>query len=168
MVIALIAAAAALFVAPSPATAVKAMAATQTRTLSCAALPGSGSYSDPRLIGDVTGPVVVRDCPALSSGAGFAVRYFRFNLPGQPSASSAALIYYPQGGVGVHPRLVWPPRTVKGSTGGTGYLDQQGYTGFFHPMGDLWAGNGWLLGAEKLRSPLNSTQTSRYNVLITP
>lgn len=139
------------------------------RYLNCAALPGAGTYANPRVIGAVKIPTVVRNCPPLSSGAQ-AVSYFRFNLPKQPSANSAVLTYYQlrtAAQSGVHPKLVWSPWTMKGSLG-TGYLDARGYKGFYHPMADLWAGKGWLLGAEKVSSPAGSVQTAPYNVLVTP
>lgn len=161
------------FLAPLLATltvAQPASAAASPRYLNCAALPGVGSFANPRIIGSITVPTVVQNCPPLTSGAANAVRYFRFNLPRQPSGNSAVLTYYQlrvAGQSGVHPRLVWAPWTVKGSMG-TAYLDARGYKGFYHPMGDLWSGSGWLLGAEKLTSPLGSVQTAPYNVLVTP
>jgi hypothetical protein len=147
-----------------------AAAAPSPRYLDCAALPGAGTYANPSVIGSITMPTVVQNCPPLASGAAYAVRYFRFNLPKQPSASSAVLTYYQlrtTAQSGVHPCLLWSPWTVKDSLG-TGYQDAKGYKGFYHPMSDLWAGTGWLIGAEKLSSPLGSVQTAPYNVLLTP
>ena len=138
-------------------------------TLDCRSLSGSGQYSDPVLIGAVTQPVVVANCPPLSSGAGFAVRYFSFSLPSGASASGVAMTYYRPGGPelsGVHPRLVRPPFTLKHSLAAI-YTSGNGLEGFYHPIGDIGAG-AFLLGAEKLSSPLGSVQTVWFNILIKP
>jgi hypothetical protein len=138
-------------------------------TLDCRRLPGSGGYADPLRIGAVTQPVVVMNCPPLTAGTGFAVRYFSFVLTARASVSGIALTYYLPGGPalsGVHPRLIRPPYTLKKSSAAF-YTSSAGLEGFYQPIGDVGAG-GFLLGAEKLSSPLGSLRTVPFNVLIKP
>src|SRR5689334_16808624 len=42
----------------------------------CSAFGGSGTFSNPVNIGLVNRPIVVTNCPGLSSGRGFNVRYY--------------------------------------------------------------------------------------------
>jgi hypothetical protein len=144
-------------------------ASAATVTVDCRHLPGTGEYANPLRVGTVTRPVVIMNCPPLSAGKGLAVRYFSFVLTAGASASGVAMTYYLPGGPGlsgVHPRLVRPPYTLKKSSAAF-YTSGAGLEGFYQPIGDIGAG-GFLLGAEKLSSPLGSLPTVWFNVLIKP
>ena len=156
-------------VATSAAVPKGAAAAEGVRYLDCRSLAGAGSYSSPKWVGAITQPTVVYGCPPLTSGAGFNVRYFAFSLPRNPSADSFVMTYYESGaaGSGVHPRLASGASTVKRSSSAQYYSDAK-IKGFYHAMADLWAGGSWRLGAEKLSSPLGSTQTASYNIVFVP
>jgi hypothetical protein len=142
-------------------------AARAPRTLDCRYLSGAGTYSNPKWIGSITDVTYVVNCPPLRSGAGYNVVYFSFSMPRTPSSGSAVMTYYQRGtGSGIHPRLAWGATTVRGSLAAYYYLDST-YEGFYHSMGGLSAGT-WRLGAEKLSSPLGSTVTAWYNILLVP
>jgi hypothetical protein len=138
-------------------------------SLDCGSLSGSGSYGDPSRIGTVSGPVVISGCSPLRSGAGLAVRYFSFDLAAAPSSSSLVLTRYRPGAgpTGVHPRLSSGPRTLKGSRQAR-FVRSGGYEGFAHTLADVAGTGPWRVGAEKLSSPLGSTVTSPYDVVIVP
>jgi len=149
--------------------AAPASAAGATVVVDCRRLTGGGHYADPLRIGAVTEPVVVVNCPPLTSGAASAVRYFSFELPAGAGAAGVAMTYYTPGGPalsGVHPRLIRAPYTVKHSSAAL-YTSGNGLEGFLHPIGDLGPGS-FLLGAEKLPSPLGSVRTVWFNILIRP
>ena len=156
-----VAAAAGAVVLPQPAAA--------TVAADCRRLAGSGRYSDPVRIGAVTQPVFLVNCPPLTSGTGYAVRYFSFSLPAGASPAGLAMTYYKPGGPGlsgVHPRVVRPPHTVQHSSAAI-YTSGGGMEGFYQPIGELGTGR-FLLGAEKLSSPRGSVQTVWFNVVIKP
>jgi len=143
--------------------------AQEVQYIDCGSLRGAGSYGDPIQIGAITQVTVVYDCAPITSGTGFNVRYFAFSLPYGPSPDAVVMTSYAAGvgDSGVHPRLAWGPQTVKGSRGAA-YISDGNLEGFYHVMTDLWAGDGWRLGAEKLRNPLGSTQTAWYHVTFVP
>jgi hypothetical protein len=141
----------------------------EIRSIDCSSLLGAGSYSNPKRVGAITQVTIVYDCPPLTSGRPFNVTYFAFALPGQPTPDAGVLTSYAAGSrdSGVHPRLAWGAQTTKGSLSAAYYNDGQ-FEGFYHSMNDLWAGNAWLVGAEKLSSPLGSLQTAWYTVTFVP
>ena len=146
----------------------EAAAQTPVRYLDCRSLAGAGAYANPLRVGAITQTTIVRNCPPLTSGTGFNVRYFSFSLPRTPSSGSYVMTMYNSAtGSGVHPRLAWGASTVKGSLSSKYYRNGQ-TEGFYHSMADLWAGDAWRVGAEKLSSPLGSLQTAPYSVVFQP
>ncbi len=146
-----------------------AIAAANVDSFDCTSMAGSGSYARPLRIGRVTRPTIVLDCPGLTSGRGFNVRYFSFSLPDRPTTESAVATHYLSAGnglSGVHPRVAAGPRTVKHSLDAH-YFNDGTYEGFYHVLADLTAGT-YRLGAEKLSSPLASIETDSFNVIIIP
>ncbi|WP_157546799.1 hypothetical protein [Hamadaea tsunoensis] len=156
-------------IAGTVASATPAEAAT-TRYLNCATLAGSGSYSNPKLLGTISVRTVVQNCPALSSGSGYNLRYFKFTLPRGASGSSLALTYYHRTSSsqsGVHPRIANGAYTVRSAASSRYYQDSY-YQGFYQALYGLPAGSNYRLGAEKLSSPLGSVRTAPFNILIVP
>jgi hypothetical protein len=113
--------------------------------------------------------LAVAPAPALAADGVRYVTYFAFSLPNEPTPDAAVGTFYAAGSAdsGVHPRLAWGPQTQKGAAQSQYYSDGQ-VEGFSQSMSDLWAGNGWRLGAEKLSSPLGSLQTAWYSVTFIP
>ena len=159
-----------LLAVPHSASAQGVEAAASIRYLDCRSLAGTGSYSDPKRVGAITQTTIVTNCPPLTSGSGFNVRYFSFALNQRPTAQSYVMTYYQRSSSaesGVHPRLAWGAITVKNSLSAK-YYRSGSLEAFYHTMGDLWAGGSWRLGAEKLSSPLGSLRTAPYNIAFVP
>ncbi len=136
---------------------------------SCSLLSGAGSFSNPLVIGTVTRNTLVRDCEPLTSGAGFNQTWFSFALasPAPPDALVASLFQLtPTAISAVHPRLASGAVTLITSTSGGVWLgDPNAPSGRALPVGGLSAGP-YMLGMEKLDSPLRSLNTPPYHVAI--
>ncbi len=147
--------------------------AQQVVQIPCSSLRGAGSFSNPLAIGVVTRPVRITNCPRLSSGSGFRSRFFSFTLRSTGSqgsfvATGANLV---RGAVSaVHPRVA-SVSGVKLRTDADGRWvgnpDQLGPVWRLVPLTNLPA-NTYVLGADKLDSPLRSTQTPNFDIVISP
>ncbi|WP_371785402.1 hypothetical protein [Streptosporangium subroseum] len=159
------------FAAPASARAMSTSAtasATSVTTVNCRSLRGSGSYSDPLRLGTVRGTVVATGCPALTSGSGNVYRYFIFSTVRTAGRGSAAGARFRLTGnlSAVHPRLASGPVTVLRSMQHGFWTGRSpNFTGRYLPIGGLYAGT-YRLGVEKLRSPLSSLSTPRFDVVI--
>lgn len=142
--------------------------------IACSNLRGSGSYSDPVVIGVVRQPTLVSNCPRLRSGSPYNRRYFSITLQRAASAEGAAgavVVTTADAVSAVHPRLA--------STGGVTLLTslRDGYwignpnvlgeIGRYLPLAGLEAGT-YYLGVEKLDSPVRSLQTPNFDLVIIP
>ncbi|MGQ4344240.1 hypothetical protein [Streptomyces sp. SAS_275] len=91
-------------------------ASAATYRYDCRRLPGNVSYSHPLALGNVTGRTVVAvNCPPLTSGAGYANRYFSFTLtrPARaPSCAGASFALSAGQRSAVNPSLSRGPYTV--------------------------------------------------------
>ncbi|GII85083.1 hypothetical protein Ssi03_30730 [Sphaerisporangium siamense] len=134
----------------------------------CGALYGSGSYSDPLRLGTVRGTLIVTGCAPLTSGTPYNRRYFIFAM-GTPGANAVAGARFRLTGsqnAAVHPRLAsgaWTVRTSSSHGFWTG--DSPNFTGRWLPLRGLSSGT-YRLGVEKLRSPLSSYSTPRFDIVI--
>ncbi len=144
------------------------------RQLKCSALGGAGTFSDPIVIGSITTPTQVTNCERLSSGVSYNHRYYQFTLESDASAEAAA------GAVvrttrdarsAVHPRLATPRGRILLTSRRNGYWEGNpnvlGRVGRFIPLSGLSAGV-YILGVEKLDSPLRSTRTNRFTIVVVP
>lgn len=140
----------------------------------CARFRGAGSFSNPVVIGLVNRPVIIRNCPRLSSGRGFNLRYYRIALPRSRSSNAAAgaVANLAPGSISaVHPRLATLGGLTLLSTLRNGFWvgnpDALGPVGRFVSLTQIPAGT-YLLGFEKIDSPLRSLQTPTFNIVIIP
>lgn len=141
----------------------------------CSSLRGAGTFSNPLVIGVVTRPVLIVNCPALSSGRGFNVRYFSFSLRSrgnQDSFAATGANITAQIPSAVHPRIV----TQSGFTLLTSFSPSAFWIGNPNQPGPLWrvlplnalSAGSYILGAEKLDSPVRSIQTPNFTIAISP
>jgi hypothetical protein len=142
---------------------------------SCSDLSGAGSFSDPLQIGVVEGDVVISDCAPLTSGEGYDVEYFSFTLDSPaPEVSYVASRFTLTSDAisAVNPRLATSGGyTLLHSSSGVWLGDEPNFTGrlqYLSPLGgnggDLNAGT-YVLGMEKIDSPLRSLTTPSYNIV---
>lgn len=144
-----------------------------------ASLQGSGTYSNPIIVGSVTKPTIITGCPGLSSGRtlsgrNLTVMYYRIILPQPPSENArAGAIVVPGGSEvsAVHPRITGPGGVVLLRSSANGFWIEEPNTekpfGRFIPLAGLEPGT-YMLSMEKLDSPLRSTQTPSYTIVIIP
>jgi hypothetical protein len=139
------------------------------QSLNCTDLPGAGSYSNPIRIGVISRTILIRDCPGLSSGSGFNVRYYSFDLEQTaPNGSMMGTIFTSASGAvsAVHPRLSAANGTTLLTSRRDGsWLEQGGWTMRYLNIAGLTPGQ-YRFGTEKLDSPLRSLQTPTFNMLI--
>ena len=145
--------------------------------LNCSQLQGTGTYSNPFIIGTVDRTTVVVGCPSLSSGRNFNTRYFRFGLRRTaPRGAAVGMIFTltPNGRSAVHPGLVNPRNgVVIADTLTDGFwIGTPPTQGRFVSIGPLnrfrqpLPAGQWILRASKIDSPLRSLRTPSYNVVI--
>jgi hypothetical protein len=144
------------------------------RQTPCSKLRGSGAFSDPIEIGLVTQPTQVTDCERLSSGPSFNHRYYRFTFrqdAGSEAVAGAVVRTTRTARSAVHPRLATPRGRTLLTSRRNGYWEGDpnalGRVGRFLPLSGLSAGT-YILGVEKLDSPLRSTQTNPFSIVIVP
>jgi hypothetical protein len=138
-------------------------------TINCANLRGSGSFSNPQYLGRVSRTTLVVGCQGLSSGYPYNRRYYAFDLTRQaPYGSVISTMFIPTASApsAVHPRLALP----NGVTLMTSMSHGQWYTYSpwvyrYLPAQGLPPGR-YILGVEKLDSPLRSIRTPSFNLLI--
>ncbi|NEB34769.1 hypothetical protein G3I62_37830 [Streptomyces sp. SID14446] len=168
------AAAVATAVVSTPVLAAPASAATYR--YDCRRLPGNGSYSHPLALGNVTGRTVVAvNCPPLTSGAGYANRYFSFTLtrPARvPSCAGASFALSAGQRSAVNPSLSRGPCTVMHTGAGLWTYNRSGVANGRHlplgplPGGGVLAAGTYRLDLQKLDSPLRSRSTPWCNVVV--
>jgi hypothetical protein len=135
--------------------------------IDCNRLSGTGSFSSPLWIGRIDRTTIVVNCPRLSSGNGFNSRYYAFDLA-RPAAYGTYVgtmfIITPDAQSSVHPRLASPSgiTLMTSMSNGFWYSSPPWTFRLFHIVG-LPAGR-YLLGVEKLDSPLGSLQTPPFNL----
>ena len=139
------------------------------KQIDCQSLPGAGSFWDPIRIGAVDQTVVLVGCPALTAGDGYNHIYYSFDLI-RPAPSGAivgtSFIRVPGATSAVHPRLATSGGvTLLSSRRNGAWFEQPPATMRYLPIEGLPAGR-YMLGAEKLGSPLGSLQTPSFNILI--
>lgn len=166
---AVVTAAASALVAAPPASAA-------TYQYDCRRLLGSGSYSNPVSLGNVTGRTVVAvNCPPLTSGAGYANRYFSFTLtrPARvPSYAGASFALEPTRRSAVNPSLSRGAYTIMHTSAGVWTYNRAGVAnGRYLPLGPLPGGGvlpagTYRLNLQKLDSPLRSISTPWFNVVV--
>jgi hypothetical protein len=148
--------------------------AQQVVQIPCSSLPGAGSFSNPLAIGVVTRPVRITNCSRLSSGRGFSSRFFSFTLRSTGSqgsfvASGANLV--PGAISAVHPNVSttggFRVRTTLANGSWIGNPDQLGLVWRLLPLVNLPA-NPYVLGVEKIDSPLRSALTPNFDLVINP
>ncbi|MGQ4363388.1 hypothetical protein [Streptomyces sp. SAS_272] len=150
-------------------------AAAATYQYDCRRLAGAGTYSNPLRLGNVTGRTVVAvNCPPLTSGAGYANRYFSFSLtrPARvPSYAGASFVLNRTQKSAVNPSLARGPYTLLHTGAGLWTYDPSGvFNGRYLPLAPL-PGSGVLpagtyrLNMQKLDSPLRSLSTPWFNVV---
>jgi hypothetical protein len=139
-----------------------------TGVLDCSQLPGSGSFTDPLVIGTVTQTTIARGCRPLTSGSPYNVEYFVFELPSPaPPSSNAGSSYVlaPDADSAVHPRLATTGGFTLLTSSADGYwLNNDPGAGRRLPIGGR-VGT-YILGFEKLFSPLGSLSTPPYDAVI--
>jgi hypothetical protein len=151
-------------------------AAASTYRYDCRRLAGSGTYGNPLALGNVTGRTVVAvNCPPLTSGAGYANRYFSFTLtrPARvPSYAGASFVLDRTQKSAVNPSLARGPYTILHTSAGLWTYDRGGVlNGRYLPLAPL-PGSGVLpagtyrLNMQKLDSPLRSLSTPWFNVVV--
>ncbi|SNQ47774.1 conserved exported hypothetical protein [Frankia canadensis] len=143
-------------------------------TRSCSGLSGDGSYSHPYRLGTVRGSIVIRRCPPLISGAGYNTAYFSFALSSTARPTSYIGARFTLGRntrSAVNPRLLRGALTVIPSSAAEWTGSGPNYTGrylYLAPLasgGNLRAG-GYTLAVGKLDSPLRSTSTPSYDLVL--
>ncbi len=134
----------------------------------CEGRRGSGRFSNPERLGKLRrGVHVFRNCNALSSGRGFNVEYFKFRITRSRRVFVGTLFADHSRRSGVSPRLA----TARGFRIASGFRD-----GFWVDVGrgqnlrvidggSLSRGS-YIIGAEKLSSPLRDLQTVRYSLVV--
>ncbi|MFI1509473.1 hypothetical protein [Streptomyces sp. NPDC020597] len=152
-------------------------ASAATYRYDCRRLAGAGSYSNPLALGNVTGRTVVAvNCPPLTSGAGYANRYFSFTLtrPARvPSYAGASFVLNRSQKSAVNPSLARGPYTILRTSAGLWTYDRSGvFNGRYLPLAPLPGGGvlpagTYRLNMQKLDSPLRSLSTPWFNVVVT-
>ncbi|MFE6826350.1 hypothetical protein [Streptomyces sp. NPDC057690] len=161
---AVVTAAASALVAAPPASAA-------TYQYDCRRLFGSGSYSNPVSLGNVTGRTVVAvNCPPLTSGAGYANRYFSFTLtrPARvPSYAGASFALEATRRSAVNPSLSRGAYTIMHTSAGVWTYNRAGVAnGRYLPLGGVLPAGTYRLNLQKLDSPLRSVSTPWFNVVV--
>lgn len=151
-------------------------ASAATYRYDCRRLSGNGSYSHPLALGNVTGRTVVAvNCPPLTSGAGYANRYFSFTLtrPARvPSYAGASFALNTSQRSAVNPSLSRGPYTVMHTGAGLWTYNRSGVAnGRYLPLGPLPGGGvlaagTYRLDLQKLDSPLRSLSTPWFDVVV--
>jgi hypothetical protein len=133
-------------------------------TKSCGGLSGNGSYSNPHPIGTVSGTTRLSGCARLTSGDPFDVEYFSLSISATPGPGSRVGARFVTSGneSAVHPRLVRKDGGVTVLKSADGFSDASGR---WLSIAGIAPG-AYILGFEKLRSPLSSLETSTYDVEI--
>ena len=146
------------------------------RVLDCRRLPGTGSFSDPVRIGILRRSTLVRSCRGLKSGRPFNVRYFSFTLTRRaPPGSAVGALFTLRANAksAVHPRLAttdgWT--LARSTTDGfwTGQSPKLGRFIRISPIpstGQTLGAGTWIVGYEKLDSPLRSLRTPPFNPVL--
>ena len=138
--------------------------------IDCSTLVGTGDAMDPIRLGAVEGTVILVGCPALMAGYNpNNSRYYSFELLRPAPAGAvvgASFVRVAGASSAVHPRLA----TAAGVTLLTSrqhgvWAEQPPATVRYLPIAGLPPGH-YVLGVEKLGSPLASLQTPSFNVLI--
>lgn len=153
---------------PPAATAPQAPAGGTVDQRHCLLQPGAGRFTNPIQIGTVTRTTVLRFCPPLTSGAGFNVRYFSFTLRHRPRSGSAVASRYtttPQEQSAVHPRIADPAGWTLLTSSANGFWIGDPPLGRGISITSLGPGT-YVLGMEKLSSPLGSTNTPWFDVVV--
>jgi hypothetical protein len=137
--------------------------------VACSSLPGGVTFTNPKVIGTVTQTTVASGCSPLTSGYQTnVVRYFLFTLPFTAPAGSFAgshFILTPDAISEVHARLAAPDgRTLMRSSDGIP-VGENPRIGWKLPISGLPPGD-YLLGLEKLDSPLRSLTTPYFDAVI--
>lgn len=135
----------------------------------CAGLPGAGSFANPLHIGAIGQTTVLTGCSSLSSGSGFSSRYYSFDLV-RPAPGGAVVatsfVPVPAAQSAVHPRLAAANgMTLLTSRRDGAWAEQPPAQIRYLPIGGLAPGR-YLLGVEKIDSPLRSLQTPHFDLLI--
>lgn len=130
---------------------------------SCSGLSGAGSFSNPHPLGTVSSYTEVTGCAPLTSGAGFSSRWFSFSITSTaPSGAYAGARFSIEGDESaVHPRLAAGAVTLVTSSSAGYWTDD----GRWIPIAGLEPGS-YMLGFEKLRSPLSSLSTAAFDVVV--
>lgn len=148
------------------------------RQIAFSELQGSGSWSDPLIIGPVSKPTMIVNCPPLASGTylnkSYIFRYFKITLENPPTAQAAiGAVVRPTGNVisAVHPRLasLRGLTLLRSSADGfwVGNPESDEMFGRYIPLAGIEPGT-YMLGVEKMDSPLRSVQTPAFTLLIVP
>jgi len=140
----------------------------------CNQFQGRGTFSNPIVLGLVNRPVIIMDCPRLSSGKGFNLRYYQIALPASRSANAVAGAFAnlaPGEISAVHPRLASLSGVTLLTSEGQGFWvgnpNINGLVGRFIPLTTIPEGS-YLLGFAKIDSPLRSIQTPNFSIVIIP
>jgi hypothetical protein len=144
--------------------------ASSTSARTCSDLNGAGSLNDPLRLGEITRKTIVRDCAPLTSGKPYDVRYFSFTLgekPGIGAVAGARFILSDRQSSATNPRLISGGVTVKDTSEGEWAGDSPYFTGRFLRIDDIGSGS-YVLGFEKLTSPLGSLSSPPFDVEIDP
>lgn len=141
-------------------------------SVDCAALAGSGTFTDPLQLGSLDGPVTARGCAPLTPGSPFNVRYFSFTLSGSPGSNAhagASFVLTQDASGPVYPAVVQPNGWVLKHSLGSGYWTgtEPDFTGRYQQIGDLAPGT-YILRTEKLDTALHSMTTPSYDVVVDP
>ncbi|MCX5265683.1 hypothetical protein [Streptomyces sp. NBC_00199] len=151
-------------------------AAAATYQYDCRRLAGVGTYSSPLALGNVTGRTVVAvNCPPLTSGAGYANRYFSFTLTRSArvrSYAGASFVLNRTQKSAVNPSLARGPYAIMHTSAGLWTYDRGGvFNGRYLPLAPLPGGGvlpagTYRLNTQKLDSPLRSLSTPGFNVVV--
>jgi len=157
---------------PADASTSDVVAGNGTRTLDCGDLSGSGTFTDPYQLGDVTGPTVAEDCSPMTPGYGFNARYFSFTLPNAPGSEAyagASFVLTADALGPVYPQIDstggWILRDALTSGYWTG--TDPDFTGRYQDISGLDAGT-YIMLEEKMDSPEHSMTTPYFNVVVDP
>jgi hypothetical protein len=146
--------------------------------MSCLELEGVGTWSDPVIIGPVSKPLMVTNCPGLSSGRYlnryYNHRYYKITFETSPGARAMiGAVVRPTGSATspVHPGLATQQGVTLLRSGTNGFWvgnpDSSATFGRYISLTGIEAGT-YLLGVEKLDKPLQSLQTPGFTLVIVP
>lgn len=148
------------------------------RQMSCLELEGVGTWSDPVIIGPVSKPLMVTNCPGLSSGRYlnkyYNHRYYKITFESSPGARAmiGAVVRPTENATSpVHPGLATEQGLTLLRSGTNGFWvgdpDSSQTFGRYISLTGIEAGT-YLLGVEKLDKPLQSLQTPEFTLVIVP